>query len=529
MPLADTASTAHAWATRRAIDVWVVHVDGFTTSDAAELAQALAVVKADGARVALVGESPVRDHDPLYGVADGLVVAPGAPDARWMLAAAWDVGATDVRRVGVLGAAVPALIAGHCAGSGAVVGVAPVASDLRRRLLAGQPDVIVGAEDLARLVAERWGSRRAHRERVLLNPGPTVVSDRVHRAISGPDLCHREVEYQDIAARVRAGLLRAANAPDGWEAVLLAGSGTAAMEAMVGGAVRPGRKLLVVRNGTYGDRLAMMAERTGIDHADVISSHTTPVSADAVAAALDADPAIDAIAVVHHETTTGLLNPVTALASLARDRGVLLAVDAISSLGAEELSLADGGIDVVAGTANKCLHGLPGVSFVLLSPKAIERVRAAVPRSLYLDLAGYLAAAKRGSVPFTPAVPAVYALDAALEELFDGGPTFRRQLYRSRMAFLDGELRRLGLEPPVAPEHRSVSVRAVPLPAGVTYAELHDTLKAAGYVVYAGQGSAAANQFRVCALGTVGIDALRGFIEELESVIAASVAVGSHA
>jgi len=526
MPIADTADTARSWATDRAIDVWVVLMDGLTPTDTAALAAAFGALKSDGARVALVGESPIRDHDPLYAVADGLVVAPTPPDARWLMAAAWDVGADDVRRVGVLGADVVGLRAAHCAGAGAVVGVAPVGSELRRELLAGQPDVIIAADALAAVDAERWGSARSHRQRVLLNPGPTVVSDRVHRAIAGPDLCHREPEYQVIVRRVQDRLLDVAGVSLDWQAVLIAGSGTSAMEAMTGGAVRPGRTLLIVRNGTYGDRLATMADRAGIAHVDVTSSHITPASPTEVAAVLAARPDVDAIAVVHHETTTGLLNPVAELAAVARDHGVLMAVDAISSFGAEELRLIDGGIDLVAGTANKCLHGLPGVSFVLLSPAGIARARETRPRSLYLDLAGYLAAAERGSVPFTPAVPAVYALDAALEELLDEGPASRRAMYRARMAFLDTEFARLGLEPVVAPKDRSSSVRAVPLPEGVPYPVLHDTLKAAGYVIYAGQGSSATEQFRVCALGAIGIDALRGFIAELRAVVESPAPAG---
>jgi 2-aminoethylphosphonate-pyruvate transaminase len=355
---------------------------------------------------------------------------------------------------------------------------------------------------------------------VLLNPGPSVVSDRVHRAIAGPDLCHREAEFEALAREVRSDLLRVAGVETGWEAVLLTGSGTSAMEAMVGAAARPGRRLLVVRNGTYGDRLATMAERAGLPHVDVLSGHATPVDPLAVRQALDAHPDVDAILVVHHETTTGMLNPLAELAAIARERGVLLAVDAVSSFGAEVLPLEHGGIDLVAGTANKCLHGLPGVAFVLLSPAAVARAREARPPSLYLDLATYLAAAERGGVPFTPAVPATYALRAALEELLDEGVESRRATYQARMRLLDDGLRRLGLEPPVAAEHRSASVRAVPLPAGVSYTVLHDRLKAAGYVIYAGQGEAAADQFRVCALGTVGVDALRGLLAELGTIMA---------
>ena len=154
----------------------------------------------------------------------------------------------------------------------------------------------------------------SHRERVLLNPGPAVVSDRIHRAVAGPDLCHREPEYSEMFARIREKLFRVAGVSRDWELALIAGSGTAAMEAMVGASVREGRRLLVCRNGVYGDRLATIAERLGIETVAVRAAQTEPIDPAAVAAALDADPTIDAVAVVHHETTTGLLNPVHEIA-----------------------------------------------------------------------------------------------------------------------------------------------------------------------------------------------------------------------
>src|SRR5439155_22044030 len=168
--------------------------------------------------------------------------------------------------------------------------------------------------------------------------------------------------------------------------------------------------------------------------------------------------------VIHHETTTGLLNPVHEIAAVAQHHGALTLVDAISSFGAEELNLDGTGIDFVASTSNKCLHGLPGVAFVLLSPRGQARIAEVPPRSLYFDLANYLKAQAGRTVPFTPAIPALYGLDAALDELFDEGPDFRKRYYRERMAYLDGEFERLGLEQLVAAEHRSGSVRSLRLP-----------------------------------------------------------------
>jgi 2-aminoethylphosphonate-pyruvate transaminase len=175
---------------------------------------------------------------------------------------------------------------------------------------------------------------------------------------------------------------------------------------------------------------------------------------------------------------------------------------------------------VVAGTSNKNLHGLPGVCFLLLSPRAIERAKAAPRRSLYFDVPAYLAAQERSSVPYTPGVPATYGLDAALDELLDEGIDERRRRYRERAEILDEGLARLGLEPVVAPEHRSTSVRSVPMPEGISYGQLHDALKRHGYVVYAGLGPLAATNFRICALGALEPEAIEGFIDLLQATLA---------
>jgi 2-aminoethylphosphonate-pyruvate transaminase len=123
-------------------------------------------------------------------------------------------------------------------------------------------------------------------------------------------------------------------------------------------------------------------------------------------------------------------------------------------------------------------------------------------------------------VPFTPSIPAIYGLEAALEELAEEGREARRERYRERMAVLDAELERLGLEVAVAPQHRSSSVRSIALPPGVAYPALHDALRAEGYVIYAGLGPAAAASFRVCLLGNIEPDAVRGFGAVLERTLA---------
>ncbi len=527
MPYADSLETVRSWAEDRAIAVWTLFAGDLPVGAQAALATDLELVRNDGAAVVLVVPDDVTPTPLERRTADIVVRGPLPPAPFGLLVALAAADVPDVRKLGLIGGSPAALIAGGCAGAGAIIGIVSHGHSSRLDLLAGQPDRIVEPSDFAATDAFLYGRARAHRQRVLLNPGPAVVSDRIHRAVAGPDLCHREPEYSEMFERIREKLFRIAGVGPDWRLALLAGSGTAAMEAMVGSAVRKDRRLLVCRNGVYGDRLATIAERLGIETVDVRAAQTEPIGAAAVAAALDGDEMIDAVAVVHHETTTGLLNPVGAIAAEARSRDVRVLVDAISSLGAEELQLAGTGIDMVACTSNKCLHGLPGTSFVLLSPAGAARVAEAPRRSLYLDIAGYLEAQERSTVPFTPAVPALYGLEAALDELLDEGPEHRRMVYRARVALLDQALERLGLEQTVAAEHRSSSVRSLQLPDGVGYQFLHDAVRRDGYVIYAGLGDAAKTTFRVCTLGAVELDVFADFVESLDRALAEAKLAGT--
>lgn len=520
MPIADSAETGRRWASERAVELFAIFAGDLSAGDVEQLKLQSLAVKRDGARFAVIVPEGGMPSPAEQVVADLFVESKPAPSPNGLFLALEASGVEDVRKLAVIGRAPAVLRAGHRAGAGGIVGIAPANPVARRPLVDAEPDVIVAAAEFAQLDKQRYASDRAHRQRVLLNPGPSVTTDRVHRAIGGPDLCHREPEYSDLLDGIKRKLFRVAGVADDWAMVMIAGSGTAAMEAMTGACVRPGKQLLVCKNGIYGERIATIAERLGVAVVLVEASTLEPIDPAAVAAALDANPDVDAVAVIHHETTTGLLNPVQAIAAEAKRRGVLVAVDAISSFGAEELDLDETGIDFVASTSNKCLHGLPGAAFVLVSPRGQERINRVPPRSLYFDLPNYLKAQAKRTVPFTPAIPALYGLDAALDELLDEGVAFRRAYYQARMDYLDEALGGLGLDPRVAPEHRSRCVRSLPLPAGLDYDALHDALKAEGYVVYAGLGDAAKTSFRVCALGALKIEALQGFVATLEGVIA---------
>ncbi len=338
---------------------------------------------------------------------------------------------------------------------------------------------------------------------LLLNPGPVTLSEGVRQALLGPDLCHREPEFSELQERIRARLLRVHDLdPAAWAAVLLTGSGTSAMEAMLTSLAPEAGHLLVIENGVYGERLSRIAAIHGIPHTRMHHDWGAPVD-DRKLAELLAAGAYSHIAVVHHETTTGRLNDLATIAELARAHGVALLVDAVSSFGAEAIDFVGNGIVACAATANKCLHGVPGVSFVILRRAALK-VDAPRPRTLYLDLASYLEQQDQGGTPFTQSVQVFYALDQALAEFFEaGGWRARRAHYRALAAQVRAGLRELGICALLPEGESSCVLHAYHLPRGIDYRHLHDRLKAAGFIIYAGQGALSRTLFRISTMGAL--------------------------
>jgi 2-aminoethylphosphonate-pyruvate transaminase len=343
----------------------------------------------------------------------------------------------------------------------------------------------------------------AGREWILLNPGPANTSPRVRAALQTPDLCHREPEFFEVMRECRQRLVGLLGIERTFAAVLFTGSGTAAVEAALTSVVPRERSVLVVDNGVYGDRMLRICRAAGIT-AEVLSyDFTTPVNPDDVARRLRAHPEISHVSIVHHETTTGLLNPVARVADVAAAAGRRLIVDATSSLFGEPLDLAHPGIDFATASANKCLQAIPGVSFVLGRRTALEALADRPARSVYLDLHQHWVTQERDNTPFTPAVQVLHAMREALLELGDEGLKARIARYAENCRVLRQGMAAFGFEILVPEGARSTILTTFRLKPGLTYDALHDAMKRRGYIIYAGQGQIRTYAFRVSNMGTL--------------------------
>ncbi len=357
---------------------------------------------------------------------------------------------------------------------------------------------------------------------VLLNPGPVNVTERVRQALLKPDLCHREKEFTDLMQSIHSKLVRAFGIQNDYDAVLVTGSGTAALEMAVCSCLSEGKTMLVIRNGVYGDRIADMAKAYGLQTVCVDTPWGEPPVLGDIEQALKQNPNIEVVALVHHETTTGLLNPVHEIGEVVRKHKRRFLVDSISGLAGDALDFNRAGVDLCMGTANKCLQGLPGVSFVLVRKTELARLETIPGRSHYFNLYKNHQAQEKGDTLFTPAVQIHYALDAALDELIEETVTGRINRYGQAAAMLRKGFHEMGLEFIVPEGHRSNTLTALKLPKDFTYEILHDKLKKKGFVIYAGQKKLSQSIFRIANMGDITTEEFQRLLDTLKNCLSAS-------
>jgi len=328
------------------------------------------------------------------------------------------------------------------------------------------------------------------------------LSEGVRAAVARVDLCHREPEFYDLQDAVIKGLLDVYELdPAEWSAVLIGGSGTSALEAMMASLLPADTHLLVLENGVYGERLSRIAEIHGIRHRALKAGWGDAIDLKTLDELL-ATGDFSHVAAVHHETTTGRLNPVEEIAKACTRFKAGLLLDTVSSFGAEAIPFDEGSLLAIAATANKCLHGIPGLAMVLCRQTALRQ--GIEPRTLSLHLPLWAEQQAKRSTPFTPPVNGLLGLAQALQELEKhGGWKSRRAHYRKLAARVAGTLSQLGVREWLPASESSCVLRSYHLPGGLTYNQLHDGLKQQGFVIYAGQGKLAEQLFRISTMGEI--------------------------
>lgn len=356
----------------------------------------------------------------------------------------------------------------------------------------------------------------------LFTPGPLTTADDVRQAML-EDVGSRTPRMEALTQKLRRELAEVAECDSSFSVVPVQGSGTYAVEAMLSSLLHAYERLLVVANGPYGERMAQICRIHGLNHAVLNLPATAPVSCGAIETALEADPSITHLALIHFETALGVLNDLDAVVALASRRGLRVFVDAMSSFGALPIALDGGPIMAVAASSNKCLHGAPGLGFVVTQRRALDNAPPA--RSLSLDLAAqYREFEKSGQWRFTPPTHVILALDRALASYRAQGGRGARWAHYSAMAdTITTGLAELGITPLIPAGHRAPIIATFLLPFGdevLSAAQLSQHLMARGFVIYPSVLKER-NSFRAGFIGELTQDDARGLVEATRAVLAA--------
>jgi 2-aminoethylphosphonate-pyruvate transaminase len=342
-----------------------------------------------------------------------------------------------------------------------------------------------------------------------------MTSETVRQAAAAQDLNHRDPAYLELIAEVKARLLSVYSPPASpslpFTPYLIGGSGTAAVEAMISSCIQRG-PALIIENGYYSARLRDIFDAHHIPYERLEFGWLEPWDLDTIEAKLESTT-YEAVIATHNETTTGRLNPIADLGRLARRRGVRVLIDAMSSFGADDIDFAD--IDAICASANKCLHGIPGVAFVLVRDELAKQMRDYQPHTYYLSLPLY-----EGDNPrLTPPVPALMALRQALREMPEGGQHARKRNYVSYASQIRDRLRAHGLTLAVAPKEASCTLTTASIPSGSTPETWFAANRERGYMLYGCKGTLRDRYFQVANMGHLSDEHISGWLETVDDLL----------
>ena len=374
-------------------------------------------------------------------------------------------------------------------------------------------------------------------DKPLFTPGPLTTSLSVKQAMLR-DLGSRDVEFIGAVRELREELLRVAGVSQqaGYEAILMQGSGTFSVEAVIASAMPPEGKLLAVVNGSYGDRIVKIAQVYGIETVVQKYRENELPSVEAVDKALAEDPEIKMVVAVHCETTSGIINPIEAIGQVVSQHRRCYFVDSMSAFGAVPFDFEAAKIDFLVSSANKCIEGVPGFGFCLCRREALTETRG-WSRTLSLDLlAQWEGLEKNGQFRFTPPTHTILAFHQALRELDqEGGVSGRSARYEENYRTLLAGMRSLGFIEYVDPALQGYIITSFRYPEdpNFQFEKFYDLLNEAGFVIYPGKVSDA-DCFRIGNIGRIDksdvealLGAIKGTLAKMEVAQVGTVSAGT--
>jgi 2-aminoethylphosphonate-pyruvate transaminase len=354
----------------------------------------------------------------------------------------------------------------------------------------------------------------------LLTPGPLTTTPAVKQAMLR-DWGSWDIDLRQIVTAIRTQLLEIADASNGFECVLLQGSGSYGVEAALGAFAPKAKKTLMLTNGAYGERAIKALSYMNRDFISYETDELEAPSADEVAALLKANPDIGAVFLVQCETTSGIVNPIEDIAAVAQKAGCIVILDAMSSFGAMDLSMKRMGIDVLISSANKCIEGVPGFTYVLARRDLLEASQG-MSHSLSLDLYEQCAyMQKSGQFRYTPPTHTLVAFAKALEQhAAEGGAPGRLARYKKTAKALRDGMRRIGLTPLLGDNETGPIIQtfATPRDPNFDFTRFYEGLKARGFIIYPGKLTKKPS-FRVGNMGALDHEVMAMLVDATEATL----------
>jgi 2-aminoethylphosphonate-pyruvate transaminase len=372
---------------------------------------------------------------------------------------------------------------------------------------------------------------RAH-DKPLFTPGPLTTSHSVKLAMLR-DLGSRDGEFIETVRQIRKELLAVAGVSQqaGYECVPMQGSGTFGVEAVISSAMPRNKKLLVIINGAYGERIAAIAQRHGIETVLVRGKEYRLPDVAEVERVLKTQQDIAMTAVIHCETTSGIMNPIQAVGEVVHRHGSLYFVDSMSAFGAVPFDFQKCHIDYLVSSANKCIEGVPGFSFVICRRDALVATEG-LARTVCLDLlAQWQGLERNGQFRFTPPTHGLLAFEQALRELErEGGVAGRGERYRDNYNTLRSGMKEMGFSEYVPESLQGYIITSYRYPADrrFSFDEFYNRLSDRGFVIYPGKVSDA-DCFRIATVGRIfksDVQALLGGIQAVMSEMGIKLPLG---
>lgn len=339
----------------------------------------------------------------------------------------------------------------------------------------------------------------------LLTPGPLTTTDTVKREMLF-DHCTWDDDYKKITQKIQSELLNLAHAnKEKYACVLMQGSGTFGVESVLSSVIKDSDKLLIVANGAYGKRMADIAEHNKINYIMYLEDYNKIPDSNKVAEILDENPDVTHVSMVHSETTSGILNDIKAVAKVVKEKGRIFITDAMSSFGGVDIPVEEWGIDFIISSANKCIQGVPGFSFIIGRRDLIENSKGTA-RSLSLDLYDqYKTMEIDGKWRFTSPTHTVIAFAKAIDEMKEeGGIPARNKRYTENNRLLISKMAEMGFKTYIDQNVQGPIITTFLFPenANYTFADMYSYIKDRGYAIYPGKVTDA-NTFRIGNIGEI--------------------------